>query len=171
MVILRPNIAGIDREIERLQKVIDTLPYTDIWVYGRMYKNLTKEGSYIAETYTKEGEYRDVFIDDTKGGVIGVLIESRTAISRSVRKAKIHVIFTLRLDKISGKVERYDEEIISEASEILETNGYVVDDIRVGVQEVFTGYEIERYKFRDMQPNLVFSIGTELSYNNDKKCN
>lgn len=170
MIIKRNEITGIDAPILRIQKVLDSLGFADVLIYGRLYRNLNESGEYRAEAYVGRNEYKDVFIDDSHVGTIGVITRGRESVV-SFNSAEIDVVFTINLEKLFGTSERYDEKLIEQYKSLLTENGFNITAVKTGVESVFDGYEIEPYRFRDMQPNLVFSLSTSIMFNDDSKCN
>ena len=163
IIIPRYNI-GIDSEILRIQKILDNLDYDNIFIYGRLNKTISAKGDDILETYTQNGEYKDVFINDIIGGSVGFYVINREF--EQNWKATTDIIFTIDLEKASDKVGRYDEVLLREAINLLQENGIKVNSIKNGVDDVFSDFTTEVYKHRDMHPFFVFSINIDIYYDN-----
>ena len=174
-MIIEPKYnVGIDTEILRIQRILDELDYSDLHIYGRIQptqkgKETANNNMTIAEVYTEKGEYRDVFIDDTKGGVIGFEVIDRVYNLRW--QSTVDIIFTINLDLAGIKGERYDEVFLTDAVSILQANGINIKGVKEGVEDVFSSFETGGYTHRDMQPNFVFSIEIDLFYSTNIECN
>lgn len=156
MIIAKAENNGVDEAILIVQKILDTLQYNDVNIYGRVYRNL-RDDNYRAEAYTQNKEYKEIFINDSKGGIFGFYITSRKS-NKGTLLNEMDLIFTGDLTKLSGETGRYDEEFLMTVLNLLNNNGISTGEVKTGVDSVFTNFEKDNIKFRDMQPYFVFSI-------------
>ena len=106
MNVTKSNPAGINWYVQKLQtKLHDTLINTSHWnlsdtsqykAYGLCYRNKTDDG-YVAENYEADGEYRDVYWDDSLTAV------SFFGLTNNIKngEADIHLVFFANLQKLS----------------------------------------------------------------------
>lgn len=159
---------GIDKGIYNIQEALynimlsDDCKWTDIHLYGRIYKTETETGG-RPEIYTKNRNYKPVFVNDTKGAEIGFYVTGRDFTNR-VDKASIRIIFTTNLEKLQTK--RNDEYILQQAKKWLISTNMMLSfgAINTGINDVFSDFETEQIKYRDMHPFFVFSFDVEITH-------
>ena len=157
---------GLDATIKRLQQHLDTY-LSLIWagtfeIFGKIQRTETESGI-IPEAYSSGNEYIQVFVNDNVACTIGFDLIDRTI--DSVKKATVDVIFTLNLEEIHEDTLRNDEKALLEAQKVIEKSGLTkVILVKEGIKEVFSNFQYENIKYRDMQPWQVFSFRCELMY-------
>ena len=170
MIIAKAKNVGIDAAILIAQRQLDTLKYQGLKIYGRVYRNHLKGEDYVAEVFSQNLEYREIFVDDSEAGIFGFHILD-DEIELGVGRANVLVIFTGNLLKLDpARSDRYDEELKIETVKLLDEIGLQPSVVRNGVDEVFDEFEKERLRFRDMQPFIVFAIETQIQYTIDNLC-
>jgi hypothetical protein len=159
----KPNAIGIDKQILRWQNRIDGCFPVDIDVYGKLYVNDKNLHAYIAD-----GEYAEIFLDDTKNAVIGFLV-SETRNGFNMIKCNVKVICSCNLSAIYGSGTREDEKALLTVLGVIKKNTLIKNeiDIKTKFEDVFSDVSIERLKFRNMHPWFNFSISFDLVYKNE----
>jgi len=161
---------GIDKIIKSIQMHIqNNLTWQgEVDVYGKLQKT-ERENRLLYEFWTSNNEYKEVFIDDTKAGVIGFVVNNPRRINGYNIETEVDVIATVDLTKIFTNSRRDDERAINNLRRILETAQYVngLIEIRDGINNVFNDISTDFIKYRDMQPYYVFSIKVNIKYNED----
>lgn len=165
MIIAPTNKYGIDIMIYDIQTILDSsLGWDDTNIYGRV-KRVLHNDSYIpAYNYSENKETPEVFINDKVNGSIGFYVKSRDY-SDWMHSANVDIIFTLDLSKLSIT----DEYAISYAEKKLRKTNLIKDfgAIKEGVDKVFSDFNTDRIKYRDMYPFCVFSFETIIYYSSD----
>ena len=185
MLVTKTNPVGIDVMIQQLQ----TKLHTDLcrtwgltsdeqtakyYCYGRAYRNATDDG-YIAEVYTGNGEYKEVYWDDTLYAISFFGLDS--TIDRTVgNKAGVHLVYFVNTAKLKPSVSHYaDEEVRSDVLSAVGKSafGFNVDSAELWLQNVLSEYpgsmRDDRLKYVDMYPVHCFRINLTANYN-QKNC-
>jgi hypothetical protein len=162
---------GIDDRLLMFQTKLNNLSWTNTEVYGRLYiteRVINKSEYKIAEAYDTAGEYKEIFIDDTKTAVFGFIVGDTISSSVPGIKVPVKMICSCNIDALYGSVERKDEEtmllVLKTVSSLLPGNEEKT--INKKMADVFSEISYEKFKFRDMQPWFNFSISFNLSYSN-----
>lgn len=169
-VIAASTTYGIDTQIKKVQNYLNnTLSWTSPQIYGRIYRNQMLEGEAVVnvpEVFVSDNEYKQIFVDDTKTAIIGFYVTNRDV---EPYRATVDVIFTGNLDGIYGSSSlRLDEKAIIEAYRTLSRSGLLqVQDVKIGIQQVFADFSIEKIRHRDMHPLFCFSYTCEMGYSED----
>ena len=179
MNIVKSNIVGIDLKIKEFQdflypkiKTLWNLNDDNFNMYGRAYRNQTKDG-YIPEAHIGNGEYNDVFPNDTLNasaffGVKENSVMSTTIIDASV--TDVFLIFMVDLSKIKPGDERNDEQSHVDIQKLCSSRhfGFQMVGLTTGLDSVFSEYsgwrKQEGIKYRDMHPLHCFRINFKLNY-------
>jgi hypothetical protein len=173
MIFAKATPYGIDAQLKRVQSYLDAnLPWVGTKaIYGKV-EAIESNKSVIPAFYNSNGEYLDIFIDDKYTAEIGFIVKDRI-FENFKPVAKVDIIFTVNLNKVYNTTVRQDELALIDAKETLKKSMLInsFTKIKIGIDEVFNGYDKERIKHRDMQPWFVFSFETEISYNETKNCN
>jgi len=172
---------GIDIPIQRLQQYLhDQL--LDTWqlatgqyqCYGRCYRNQLENG-YVAEVYTGNNEYKEVYLDD-RYAVMSFFGLTGNIDFKVVNTAKVHLIFFVNIETLKQVLHRGDEEVRKDVQTIVQNGyqGFILKGVRLGIDEVFEEYAGTRLtekenmngiKFRDMHPFHCFRFDFEILYN------
>lgn len=169
-VYAKTNPYGIDKKLLRIQNKIAELTWNNFDVYGKLYIN-QKNGEKIAEAFIGDGEYKEVFVDDTKTAVFGFFIGDNRSGLNMIR-VPVELVCSCRLDKIDDETERNDEEVLlTVLKKIKRETGLLApqeQEIKTGLSNVFSRVSTDKFQYRDMQPWFNFSISFDLIYKNEK---
>lgn len=162
------NPKGIDAAIQKLQTFIhDRLTWTEIDVYGRVYRNPSKKKGTVPEAYISDNEYRDVLTNDKKTATIFFIEDDKHETKEGIRFTnKVKIVFMVNLEKAFPNVaHRADMEAEMEAIELTRSRlGFSITEIDKGIDAVFQGFNTDGIKLNDMQPYHVFSVNGILTY-------
>lgn len=180
-VFAKATTYGLESKVKELQEYLDAKLFGgNIWsgdseIYGVMNplrKDLETGTITVPEAYKGTGannkEYSEVFINDKVAVTIGFLVLDRSLLP--YRSANIDIVFTILLPKIyPTSTTRDREKALLEAEKALENYGGIqsVLDVKEGVEDVFSDFDTERIKYRDMHPWYVFSLNIDLTYSDD----
>ena len=161
----KTNPIGLDLQLQRIQKRIDSIGWGDIDVYGKLQINEKNKGVKVIEAHIGSGEYKDVFVDDTKNAVFGFLVSDNRD-KLAMIKCNVRLICSCRVDKIYNTTETMDEETILDVLKVISEQILQINqnNITTGFDSVFEGVSIEKFKFRNRYPWFNFSISFMLSY-------
>ena len=174
-VFAKDTTYGLESIIKDCQTFLNT-KLSSLWsgtieVYGLLEKKL-KNDIIVPEAWkgTAIGnkEYSEVFINDKVAATIGFVTTSRSLIP--YKSATVDIIFTILLNKIyPNSTTRDKEKALLEAEKALEKFGGIneIIEVKEGVNDVFSGFDTDRIKYRDFHPWYVFSFSAELLYNDD----
>jgi hypothetical protein len=170
---------GLETRVKELQEHLDSnLP--NFWsgeleIYGILFPKIKQSNGadiVVPEAYIgtgiNKGEYSEVLINDNVAASIGFIVQERT--TTPYRAANIDVVFTIQIPNIyPNDTERHQEKAMLEAEKIIESWGGVaeVQDLKEGVEEVFSGFDTQRIKHRDMHPWHVFALNIDVQYTDD----
>lgn len=170
------NSIGLDAVISRIQTDLYgelTSRWSNIDMYGRAYRNKTKEGEKL-EFYTGSGEFRDVYYNDRVNGTVFFLDdESHTTQDEMVFQTDVKVIAMLNLEDLLGNDIRKDAQVqrdLVEALRKINDENFTISGISKGVDAVFAGESREGLKYLDMHPKHCFSVNVTLTYYLTDKC-
>lgn len=182
MLITKTAPVGLDIAIQAAQTKlhaalllkwgIDTADYR---CYGRCYRN-KKDNGYIAENYEGNGEYKEVYWDDSLKAVsfFGSAANVQMDVSS---KVDVHLIFFVNLAKLKpALVHRADEEVRQDVVAAIgkTCHGLELQSIETWLENVLREYPGSRRENRlnvvDMQPQHCFRINFTMYYNYLKKC-
>jgi hypothetical protein len=178
-VFAKSTTYGLDTKINELQTFLDSGVRDnlsnywagDLYIYGKI-EPIERKGNINPEAYkggdTKNKEYGEIFVNDKIACSIGFNVLDREL--QPFRSANVDVIFTLLLNKIyPTSTTREDERAMLEAEKLLKKFGGInkVLGLKVGVGDVFSGFNIENIKYNNMQPWLIFALNIDLQYQDD----
>lgn len=185
MLIERTNPKGIDWYIAKLQRQIhNRLIATDTWnlasdqyrAYGRCYRNKTDDG-YVAENYEANGEYREVYWDDSISALSFFGVSGSVNLEGPQAQASVHLVFFVNLAKVApGITHRADEEVRRQVIEAIgaSAHGFQPEGVELWLENVLREYpgsrRDNRLKFIDMHPIHCFRINFNLIFNPLKTC-
>ncbi len=168
MIYTLTNPKGIDAAIQNLQNFLhDQLGWTDIDVYGRVYRNVSEQKGLTPEAYISDGEYRDVLTNDKKTATIFFIDDNKHETKEGIRfESKIKIVFILNLKKAFPNVtHRADMDAEIKAVELLRMrSAFAMNEMEKGVDAVLSGFNTEGIKLSDIQPYHVFSINGVMTY-------
>lgn len=148
MIKAKINPVGVDILIQRLQKHLhDRLLVTwglqsaDYVSYARCYRNRRADG-YAAEWYEGDGEYKDVYYDDTKAAVSFFGIGNRTKATLG-EEVSIHLVFFVNLAKLKPLIaHRADEEVRKDVRDLIGSGlyGCEIDSVEMWLENCLKEY-------------------------------
>ncbi|AUC15415.1 hypothetical protein BTO06_09810 [Tenacibaculum sp. SZ-18] len=158
MIVLKINPVGIDREIQNLQKYLESkLSTWNLEIYGRVETIENK-----LHIHFKRDDYKEVLVlNNSFSGRVFFIDSNSYTVSRNRVKTKLEIVFLLDLSKIkTGISHRCDEEVRVELIELISKK--IGDDINVSKgQEVLKNYQTE---LTDMQPYHFIGISFDYTY-------
>ncbi|MBO9151924.1 hypothetical protein ACFOTA_06885 [Chitinophaga sp. GCM10012297] len=143
--------------------------------YGRCYRN-QKDDGYVAEVYTGNREYREVYLDDTVSALSFFGISGDTELDIA-STASVHLVFFVNLEKLKPAIgHRGDEEVRVDVLNLIKGGiyGFTVTEISTGIERVLQEYagttmaqrdNLDGLYARDMHPYHCFRFDFELRYN------
>lgn len=167
-VYIKTNPKGIDKRLVVFQNVLNSIGWTNTDVYGRLY--IVDHGEHkTAETYISSGDYKEIFLDDTKTSVFGFIVGDSLSSGISGISVPVKLICSCNLDTLHGSSERKDEETMLTVLKAISSLLPVTEEktINKNMADVFSEISHERFKFRDIHPWFNFSISFNLSYSNN----
>lgn len=170
MICAKNNRVGIDAKIYLLQTYLDA-KLNAIWnspivIYGRVYANQKETGA-IPEVWNENNDYRQIYFNDKNAATVCFIVTERNIQTKGNVKANIDIVFLINVKQTLGTSQRSDELAMLQVidlirkSQLAKTSG----EIKEGIANVFSGFNVDAIKFRDMQPYAVFSIPCEIHYN------
>jgi hypothetical protein len=179
MLIQKTNPVGIDASVQRLQAALhgelvkawglagpDDPNYRS---YGMIYRN-KKDNQYIAEVYTGNNEYKEVYWDDRVSAISWFGLSGNIELGVK-NTAKIHLVFFVNLAKLKPTVaHRADEEVRNEIANYFGNTrfGASLDTIELWTENVLREYpgsrRDDRLKAVDMHPVHCFRLNLTLLY-------
>lgn len=168
MVIASSDLYGIDKQIKLVQDYLE-MSLAEVWagsirIYGRAIET-ERNGAKHLEFWDSKKDYLEMFINDKGSAVIGFKVNTRE-VNNNRLKAIVDIIFTINITECLVTPNYLDEKAMMQAYKIVQNCGYVegVTGLKVGIDEVFSGYETENIKHRDMAPFHIFSFTTQIEY-------
>lgn len=186
MVALKDNPIGIDRPIQQLQQYLHDyllgawdLTEDKVAVYGRAYRNQTKDGGYVPEVFTGnpnypagKNEYRDAYHND-KYAVVTFFTPATdidVSFSEGRNTVDISLIVSVNLSQLPTVNHRGDEEARQTVARFLYDGqlGFILTGIQTGIDNVYSEYsgyrEARSIMHRDMHPLHCFRMDMTLTY-------
>lgn len=168
---LKENPKGVDVSVNRVQKILYegiTCKWGSDGIdgYGRIYANRRKD-NIVPEYYTKDKEYREVLLDDTKTAIFFFNIGDADVNGRFA-EADCEILFSVNLYSIGGNETRDDEEVRNDVVLVLDryAHGFSKDfEIIKGLDNVYSGFRGCADYFKDMQEFHHFKLKGKIRYN------
>lgn len=163
-VIAKNSPIGLDLQLLRIQNRLDAIGWENTDVYGRLYVNERGDVK-TADAHIGSGEYKEVFVDDTRNAVFGFIVDENRDSLRMI-KCKVSLICSCRLDKLYETNERNDEEALLTVLNVIKPFVLIPNEggIKTGLKNVFADISFEKFKYRDMHPYFNFAITFDLVY-------
>jgi len=162
---LKANPVGIDKVIDRIQKLVHD-PLLASWgsldVYGRVYR-LKDNGNVHFKLYKGNGEYEPLLFSE--GNKIFFVQGDNTVAEGGRETNDLFMVCNVKLD---GVLERNDEEVHSEVVDLI-VSKYLKEykGCRHGMNELKKLLENEvqgNFKFGDIHPYHVFIVKLSVKY-------
>lgn len=183
MLITIDNPTGMDAHVYNVQKHIyprlkiiwGISNDADYDCFGRVYRN-KKDNQFIAELYTGNGEYKDVYWDDRKAAISW--FGTGNTISFDVKnKIPFHLVFFVNLKKLKpGVLHRADEQVRNDVQKLFgkSLHGFSYDGMELWLENVLKEYPGSRRDKSltavDMQPVHCFRLNFTLIYGLNNNC-
>lgn len=168
-LITKTDPVGIDIVVNEIQTELQELS----WVTAkngyenmpRAYKNETSNGR-VPELYLNNGEYKEVFYNDEFSATSffmadSVFLANTGGSGKRNYDPTLNIIFQLDLKQCYPSIaHRADEEAHREVILLLENMPYTyrVNQVVVGISEVYEDLRITQVNFDDMHPAHVFKV-------------
>lgn len=170
MIYLKDNAVGLDtvinRYVTKIEKTLTNMGW-DLQMYHRLYKELTDNGVEAPFRFTSGKEYKEVLLDDGFVAEAGFLVSEDRSIDNDVISVDCDVVFSVNLDKLDNGSEQREDEVVMLAALNAVRDCEEVTVIKTGLDNVFSDFDTERIKFRDMQPFFNFSFTINIKYKNN----
>lgn len=167
---------GVDVPIQQLQSDMFTqlrnvwgLSEDDWESYGRVYRNQNQDG-YVPEAYKIDGNYTEVFLNDTVAVSSFFGLGEQTTYDIGFR-VPVHLVFNVNLSALKKEMfHRADEEVRRDVKLYLAdySFGFTLTTIETGIDNVFREYPGSRrndsLRARDMHPYHMFRANMTLFY-------
>lgn len=169
---------GIDRPIQSYQSVFYDF-FKKLWnltdndwnCYGRVYRNQTEDG-YAPEAYVGNGEYQEVFFDDTLKVLSFFGIGETIKFTNLSAIAQVSLVMMVNIPSVKQNILGIaDEEIRNDVQNFCRTPrfSFEMQSFETGLDTVFKEYsgwrKKEGIKYRDQYPLHCFRINFNLIYN------
>jgi len=165
---------GIDIPIQKLQNKLTAKLWTGLnyLSYGQSEIIEGVPKVYVPGTTNKNGEYIDMFLQDTIDAHSFFYVQPTETEEDGVHTAEVDLIFFVNLSKASDLLTRAKEEIIKEARGYLRGDpyGFKITGTTKGVTSL-SDFSFERKVGKEsggfadnMQPYFVFKFTMELKY-------
>ncbi|WP_177764011.1 hypothetical protein [Flavobacterium sp. I3-2] len=158
---------GIDIEIEKIRKhLLKHLNWLGVEMFGRAYKNVSKDGKLIPEVYIGKGEYREVLTNDLKSVTVFFIdSDKHTKVNSLEMQTDLTVFFIVDLVKLKGNNHsRLDALVQQEVlSTLKQTTQFEISELSKGL-DTLKEFDTSKIKLSDMQPYHVFSITGKIKY-------
>lgn len=155
MLVRKTNPVGIDKVIDDIQVHLDGVGFVNYGNYPRAYKNPSRfdDRGYIPEIYNDNGDYKEVFYDDTLWISSFFVVGDRREVGTGKATAPISLIVQANLKQIFPAItHRADEEINNLFWDRLKTftKGAKVESIETAIENVYREFVRENVKFDDL---------------------
>lgn len=175
----RISAIGLDAAVQRLQKRL----YSDLdarWNgtldgYGRAYRNIKKDDTFIFEWWNStKKDYEDVYYNDSSANAVFFFVNNGTSTTddRMAYVQPMKLIVMCNLKSIIDSDERMDQQAHRDVVEFLRSNSVVVvDELDDNMETIFNNVSTDNIKLLDIQPNHCFSVNISVTYYLTDKCN
>lgn len=177
-VFIKNTPIGIDKPIQAYQSVFYSslkklwnLTDNDWNCYGRVYRNQTEDG-YTPEAYVGNGEYQEVFFDDTLKALSFFGVSETIKFNNLSAIAPVYLIMMVNIQLIKPAITGIaDEEIRNDVQNFCRVPRFTFEmqSFETGLDTVFKEYSGWRkkdgIKYRDQYPLHCFRINFNLIYN------
>jgi len=162
---------GEDVKVQQLQEgLMNKFSWLNV-AFGRVYPNVKKNGDRTPEVYVGQGQYVEVFPDETVDGMCFFSFDEDYQYDENhtkYHKADVDIIFFVNLKKVFPNIShRQDAELRRDVYDYVSQfhRGWYYKGLQMGVDKVFDNFD---YNFSqsivDMQPFFVFSLSMEVTF-------
>lgn len=167
-IYLKNNAIGVDKRINTcintINKILNEQGGWGIDIYHKIYRERQND-VFVPYVFRSGKEYKEAFLNDRVVGEVGFYLDNtRTTNEEEHPSVDCDVIFSVNLDKIdNGSLQREDERAIQMAwAAVSEFEN--ITEIKTELRNVFSEFDTDRIKHRDMQPFLNFSFTININY-------
>jgi hypothetical protein len=177
MLILKDMPVGIDIPIQKAQTKLYNALASIQWydAYGRCYRN-KKGNGYIAEVYTENDEYKEVYLDDVLTMISFFGVADKVSFDTKA-STMVHLVVFANLEKILPDVpHRADEELRQMVISAIGRSAFGLEyqSLETGIENVLREYPGSRRDdgliAADMSPWHCFRINYKLIYDQNAIC-
>jgi hypothetical protein len=168
---LKENAIGVDKEINyimgKLNKALNVNASWGIEIYHKVYRERDAKDKFAPYAFLAQKEYKEVFLNDRVIGEVGFYLNNTRPVD-GFTNVDCDIIFSVNLDRLdNGSLKREDERAIMMAYEAVDGSRSSITEVKTELRGVFSQFDQERIKYRDMQPYLNFSFTVNLIYKNN----
>jgi hypothetical protein len=170
---------GIDIKIQDLQsylytKLAATWSTASYNSYGRCYKNITgSDGGFLPEVFTGSENYLPMLDVDKVNAFSFFVLGDELEKGAGLYKVEVALIFFCNLTKLKPTItHRADEEVRLDVLNLMDSElfGFKITSVKLGYDNVFEGFDVEKIKYDDLQPFHCFKIVGEMNYSTINNC-
>lgn len=158
---------GIDIEIEKIRRhLLKNLGWLGVEMFGRAYKNVTKDGKLVPEVYIGNGEYKEILTNDLKSVTVFFVDSDKHTKANSLEmQTDLSVVFIVNLVKLKGNNNaRLDALVQHEVlSTLKQTTQFEISELTKGL-DALKEFDTSKIKLSDMQPYHIFSVTGKIKY-------
>lgn len=160
-VIRKISPVGIDRNVDEVQTLLEELNWVDFNIYHRIYKE-NISGGVKPMRYTSDGDYEDVFMNDTiNGNCFFYDTGSINETNGMFQDVELSIIFQINLDNLFSSIaHRADEEahneVILKLRELPPT--YKIKGVVKEIKKVYAEFDTTRVLLDDVGKFHVFRV-------------
>lgn len=159
---------GIDIEIEKIRRIfLKHLNWLGVEMFGRAYKNISKNGKVVPEVFIGNGEYREILTNDLKSVTMFFMdSDKHTKVNPMQMETDISIVFIIDLVKLKGSnSQRLDALVQHEVLSLLKPIAqFEIKELIKGL-DALSEFDTSKIKLSDMQPYHIFSITGKIKYN------
>ena len=140
--------------------------WVGVEVFGRAYKNVSKDGKLVPEVYIGSGEYKEVLTNDLNLSTIFFFdSDKHTSGNNLEMQTDLTIVFIVDLVRLKGNNDtRLDALVQHEAlSTLKQTTQFEITELTKGL-DALKEFDTSKIKLSDMQPYHVFSITGKIKY-------
>lgn len=184
------NPRGVDYQVAKLQAWLQGILFP-IWgldptvsaqnssyvFYPRVHRNPDNASGFIAELYLGDGNYKEVYWDDTLFGLSFFGIGQSATHNGNQDMIKVHLVTFANLGKLYANVlHRADNEIRMDFQKVFEAPilGFQLESTEIGLANVLREYPGSRRDDRlaaaDMGKIHAFRLNLSLNFNRAEQC-
>tara|TARA_R110000772_G_C13310310_1_gene440372 strand:- start:39276 stop:39827 length:552 start_codon:yes stop_codon:yes gene_type:complete len=180
---LTSNPTGIDAVLQSFQKDLYSSLLRFIALqngqsvidgFGRIYKNSQREGGYIPEWWNeKTNSYEEMYLDSSKKVTFYFIVgEQNDSEDGSFFTTDLKVVFLVDLSwiKTPNRADAEAQKIFTTCIQKDTDESFEMTGIELGLENVFSGFDISKTKFDNMQPYHAVSINGKIGYYLNQNC-
>ena len=181
---LSSNPIGVDAVLQSFQKdlygsllkviALDNNQQIVVSGYGRIYKNPQQDGGFIPEWWNeKASNYEEMFLDSEKKVSFYFIVgEDHDSEDGSFFTVDLKVVFLVDLSwiKTPNRADAEAQRIFTAAIKKDVDESFDITGISTGLENVFSGFNLSKTKFDNMQPYHALSVNGKIGYYLNQNC-